>query len=390
MHPIRALVLYEVLAATGIGMTAATGSLLQLQVGMSVADIAFVNIVFWLTIILMELPTGMLADGRGRIWSVRAGITLFAASCFMYAGVRGVGTALVAEIAMGVAHAFISGAESAWVTDALKKRGEEHLVPRAFGSQAMAAAVGFLIGGILGGLLGTVDLRLGWIAAGIFVSASAFVAWRVMDDAGEIDDRPTELEALRLSCQALRGRPALLWSVAASMVLGLVVVFNHLWQPFFLEDVGQANLGWICVPIQGAILSAGWLARRHGAFAGRGAEGIALALFLSGAGLVAVTAVARMPLMLSALVVHEFGRGLFRPLMSTYTQQRVDSRFRATFGSLQSLLGKTGFALALVLMWFLSDGKDASRETIAFIWVVAGILLMCGAFALWKFRPREG
>lgn len=389
MHPIRALVLYEGLAASGIGMTAATGSLLQLKIGMSVADIAFVNVVFWATVILMELPTGMLADGRGRIWSVRAGIALFAASCFMYAGVQGVGTALVAEITMGVAHAFISGAESAWVAEALKKRGEERLVPRAFANQAMISAVGFMAGGILGGLAGAIDLRLGWVGAGILVSASAWVAWRVMDDAGELDDRPTELEALRLSCRALRGRPALLWSVAASVVLGLVVVFNHLWQPYFLEDVGQARLGWLCVPIQGSILAAGWWVRRSGAFVDRGAEGIALALFLSGAGLVVAASVVGLTAMMSGVVLHEFGRGLFRPLMSTYTQQRVDSRFRATFGSLQSLLGKTGFAMALVLMWILSDGKDASRETIGFIWIVSGILLVFGALALWKFRPRE-
>ena len=62
MHPIRALSLYEFLATLGIGLTVATGSLLQLQVGMTIADIAFVNIVFWAVIILAELPTGMLAD----------------------------------------------------------------------------------------------------------------------------------------------------------------------------------------------------------------------------------------------------------------------------------------------------------------------------------------
>jgi hypothetical protein len=389
VHPIRALSLYEFLATFGIGMTAATGSLLQLKVGMSVADIAFVNIVFWVVIILAEVPTGMLADGRGRIWSVRVGITLFALSCFAYAGVQGVGTALVAEILMGVAHAFISGAESAWVTDALKKRGEEHLIPRAFGSQAMAAGAGFMAGGVLGGLLGTFDLRFGWIAAGVLVSASAYVAWRVMDESGEIDDRPTELEAFRLSCGALRSGSGLRWTIGATVVLGLVVPFNHLWQPFFVDHVGQARLGWLCVPIQGSILLAGWLARRKGAFVGRGAEGIVLALFLSGIGLIGVAVLGAFSGMLGALVVHEFGRGLFRPLMSTYTQQRVDSRCRATFGSLQSLLGKTGFALALLLVWFLSHGRDASQETISFIWIVCGGLLVVGSGLLWKLRPQS-
>jgi hypothetical protein len=389
MHPIRSLVLYEGLASAGIGMTAATGSLLQLQVGMTVADIAFVNIVFWLTVILAELPTGMLADGRGRIWSVRLGIAFLALSCFAYAGVQGVGTALVAEVAMGIGHAFISGAESAWVTDALKKRKEEHLTARAFGSQAMASAVGFLVGGVAGGLLGAIELRLGWIGAGILVSCSAVVAWRVMDDAGEIADRPSELEALRLSCEALRARPALLWTVAATVAFGLVVPFNHLWQPYFVDEVGQAGLGLLCAPIQASMLFAGWLVRRRGAFGGGGAAGIALAVFICGAGLVAVASTRALPATIVAVMIHEFGRGLFRPLMNAYTQARVESRFCATFGSLQSLLGKTGFALALALVWLLSDGKDSSKETISFIWIVSGSLLTLGAGLLWKARPRE-
>jgi MFS family permease len=389
VHPIRSLSQYEFLASIAMGMSATTSSLLQLQVGMTIADIALVNIVFWLTIILMELPTGMLADGKSRIFSVRIGITLFALGCFAYANVRGVGTALIGEITLGVGFAFVSGAEAAWITDALKKRGEEHLIGKAFGSQAMAAALGVLIGGFLGAMLGTVNLRLGWIMAGFFMCGAVYVAWRVMDDSGEIDDRVSELEALRLSCRALRSQPGLLWSVAATVVFGLVVAFNHLWQPFFAEDVGPARLGWIWAVVQGALVLAGWLVRRYGVPEGRGADSIVLAILLSGVGLVAVVVVSGLPPMLLCLSVHEFGRGLFRPIMSAYTQKRVESRFRATFGSIQSLLGKTGLALALVLVWFLSDGKDASRETIAFIWLVSGSLLILGAAVLWKLRPER-
>lgn len=389
MHPIRSFVLYEFLTQLGIGMTATTGSLLQLQVGMSIADIALVNIVFWSTIILMELPTGMLADGRSRIWSVRIGIALFALGCFAYACVQGVATALIGEITLGVGIAFISGAEQAWITDALKRRGEEHLLDRAFGSQAMAAAVGVLIGGFLGAALGSVSLRLGWIGAGIAVCAAACVAWKIMDDSGEIDDRATEFEAFHMSCKALRAHPALLWSVAATVVFGLVVGFNHLWQPFFKESVGQSGLGWVWAVTQGSLVLAGWLVRRHGVPEGKGASGIMLAVLLSGAGLAAVGSMRGLPAMLLCLSVHEFGRGLFRPIMSVFTQRRIESKYRATFGSLQSLLGKTGLALSLVLVWFLSEGRDASRETIALVWTVSGVLLVAGTALLWLFRPKE-
>lgn len=389
MHPIRSLSLYEFLASVGMGMSATTASLLQLQVGMTIADIALVNIVFWTTIILMELPTGMLADGKSRIWSVRIGIALFAVGCFAYANVRGVGTALIGEITLGVGFAFVSGAESAWITDALKKRGEEALIGKAFGSQAMAAAAGVLLGGFLGAAIGSANLRFAWIAAGMCLCGATWVAWRVMDDAGEIDERVTELEALRLSCQALRAQPGLMWSVAATIVFGLVVAFNHLWQPFFSVDVGQTRLGFIWAVIQASLVLAGWLVRRYGVPESRGADAILLAVFLSGAGLLMVGMFSGLPPMLLCLSVHEFGRGLFRPLMSAYTQKRVESRFRATFGSLQSLLGKTGLALSLVLVWFLSEGKDSSRETITFIWTASGSLLVLGTLLLWRLRPQE-
>lgn len=389
MHPVRALCLYEALASLGMGMTAVTASLLQLQVGMSVAEIAFVNVVFWTVIVLAELPTGMLADGRGRIWSVRVGITLFALGCFAYAFVRGVGTALIGEVTLGVGLAFISGAEEAWVTDALKKRGEEHLIGRAFGSQAIAGGAGVLAGGFLGAALGLISLRLGWIGAGGAMLASAAVAWFVMDDAGELDERPGEWEAFRLSWQALRTRPALGWSVAATVVFGLVAAFNHLWQPYFKQEVGQFRLCFIWTVTQSALVLGGTVVRRRGVPEGKGAAGIVLAIALAGIGLAAFGAARGMAGMLSCLFIHEFGRGLFRPIMSVYTQRRIESRFRATFGSLQSLLGKTGLAAALLLVLFLSYGQEVSRELIVFIWSVCGSLLILAGLFLWRLRPRS-
>ncbi len=390
MHPTRSLSLYEFLSSLGMGMSATTGSLLQLKVGMSVSDIALVNIIFWITIILMELPTGMLADGKSRIWSIRIGITLFAIGCFAYANVRGVRSALLGEVMIGTGMAFLSGAEEAWLADALKKRGEELVLSKAFGTLAMASASGILIGGLIGSVLGMLWLRLAWIGAGVCVSASAFVAWRIMDDAGEIDDRAKEIEALHLSWQALRTQPALLWSVAATAIFGLVVAFNHLWQPFFTQDVGQARLGAVWMIIQGSFLAAGWYVRRRGISEGKTAtHSLLFALLLTGMGLIAIGAFSKTSIALFCLSVHEFGRGLFRPIMTAYTQARIESRYRATFGSMQSLLGKTGCALALVLVWHLAKDKETTKEMIVFIWTIVGTLLLIGTIVLWKFRPKE-
>ena len=271
----------------------------------------------------------------------------------------------------------------------MKKRGETHLLARAFGAQAMAGAAGILLGGVLGALLGSLWLRLAWLAAGLGVSVAVLVAWKYMDEAGECEDRVTEFEAFRLSWEALRHQPALRWSVAVWILFGLVIVFNHLWQPYFGGEAGHAGLGLIWILVVSAQFATGWLVQRHGVPEEKAAAGILFALFLSGAGLALISIVPGTGVALACLFLHEAGRGLFRPIVSAYTQKRVESRYRATFGSLQSLLGRTGCALALVLMWFLTEGKAASRTVILLVWTVAGVALMLGALVLWVFRPRS-
>lgn len=388
-HPIKAFVIYEFLAMCGLCMSATTGALLQLQVGMSLSDIALVNIAFWAVIIAMELPTGMLADGRSRIWSVRVGIVLFALGALAYTFVQGVKTALIGEILVGIGFAFCSGAEDAWLTDALKKRGETHLLGQTFGIKSMANSAGALVGGLIGSVLGLMSYRLSWLAAALLLSGAAWAAFRLMDDAGEVDERCSEWEALRLSCVAIRKVKGLAWAIGATVVFGLVVSLNHYWAPLFKEGMGQLGLGLIWVTIHGALFTAGWLVKRWGVPEGRAALGMVVAILLAGAGLVLVGASAFLPAMVLSLMVHEFGRGLFRPILNTFIQRRVESRYRATFGSLQSLLGKTGLALSLLLIWAISYGKEASGETILFIWTVCGSLLMIGAVLLWVLRPHS-
>ena len=45
----------------------------MLKLGLELADIQRINIVFFLTIFFLEIPTGALADGKSRRWSVTAG-----------------------------------------------------------------------------------------------------------------------------------------------------------------------------------------------------------------------------------------------------------------------------------------------------------------------------
>ncbi|HSD12272.1 MAG TPA: hypothetical protein VLC10_01825, partial [Patescibacteria group bacterium] len=213
MHPRKTYVLFTAMWGAGMGATATTYVPGLMARGLTLADVAAVNIFFWLTISVMELPTGLLADGKSRAWSVRAGSVFCAAGAFGYATTRNFWQAALWESVIGVGFAFLSGAMQAWLADALAKRGERDAVGRAFGAAAAARAAGAVAAGTAGALLGTIDLRFGWYLSGCCHALAAFVAFRYMNGDGEPEERMTERQALGASLEATRRTPGLPWAL---------------------------------------------------------------------------------------------------------------------------------------------------------------------------------
>lgn len=388
MHPRKTYVLFTAFWGAGMGATATTYVPGLMARGLSLADIAAVNIFFWLTISVMELPTGLLADGKSRAWSVRAGAVFCAAGAFGYATARDFWQAAFWESVIGVGFAFLSGAMQAWLTDALARRGERESVGRAFGAAAAARAGSAIAAGTAGALLGTLDLRLGWILSGCCHAAAAVVAFAYMDGEGEPEERMTETQALGASMAATRRTPGLPWALAMATAFGLVLPFNHFWTPFFRERIGQAGLAVVWAPFYLAVMAGGMAVRRGGLLAGADARGVTLSLFVTGAGLAVAGFLPGIAFPFAAVLAHEFGRGLYEPLMDAYVQKRVGSGFRATYASFQSLIARAGYGLILVAVWAATRGMPSDGGTIAATWLAAGVLLAAAALCGWRWRPR--
>jgi len=116
---------------------------------------------------------------------------------------------------------------------------------------------------------------------------------------------------------------------------------------------------------------------------------IVLSIALAGAGLVGVAVAPQLLFAMPALVVHEIGRGFFQPLTDAFVQHRIHSSYRATFGSLQSFLGRIGFAIVPFVVWMFIQGKPNTPATISQVWIVCGSALLLGAMLLWVTRPRS-
>ncbi|HTM67779.1 MAG TPA: MFS transporter [Candidatus Binatia bacterium] len=389
MHPTKAYVLFTILWGAGMSATATTYVPGLLERGFTLSEVAAVNMFFWLTISLMELPTGLLADGRSRAWSVRIGALFFVAGAMSYFRATTFAQAAFSETVFGIGFAFLSGAQQAWLADALKKRGESGELRRAYGTAAAWRSIAAMVAGVGGAFIGTIDLRYGWLLGGTFHACAAAVAFLAMngeDGEPHADEKMTEGQAFSASLKATRAIPGLLWALGMATAFGLVLPFNHFWTPFFRERVGQVGLSVVYALFHLGLAAGGMAVRRGGLFSREHGSGVVVAVGLTGAGLAVAGFMPGIALPFLATLVHELGRGMFDPLMDAYVQQRVGSGYRATYASFQSLIARAGYGVILGVVVLATRGQPSNGTTIGWTWLAAGGLLTAVAFAGWRWR----
>ncbi|HCB19699.1 TPA: hypothetical protein DEP34_05015 [Candidatus Uhrbacteria bacterium] len=373
----------------GLAFTFASFVPYLLWLGLSYSEVAFVNMVFAGVVFLGELPTGMFADGKSRVWSLRAGVWLWIIGSIFYACARGVWTAALADGIFAVGNAFLSGARQAWITDALKKHGREKELRHVFGTTAMLSGIACVIGGFLGVFLSSVHMRLIWPPLIVGCLVSLYIAYYHMKDDGEPQERISQWQALKCSVNLLRQSHALSWILIILVVTGGFMTFNHYWSPLSESIWGRSSLAWVWPLLYGSTALAGYLVRRHEHLERYGSTWIVTALFLAGGSLALVRFLPLPFWIMGMMMMHELTRGILGPLIDTYVQKRVESSYRATFGSLQSFIAHFGFTLTPAFVWLSLDGKPNTPDTITWLWFIAGGFIVITAMILWVFRPKK-
>lgn len=120
------------------------------QIGLSLTDMMVLQAIFGLSSVLLEFPSGYLADRIGHRASLLAGASLWVVGWVLYASAMTFTGVMVAEIVLGAGHAFVSGADAALLYASLAATGDTHRYPRWEGrvraagqmSEAASAAVG--------------------------------------------------------------------------------------------------------------------------------------------------------------------------------------------------------------------------------------------------------
>jgi len=128
-----------------------------LDAGLSNAEAFAANAFFTLGMVIFEIPTGVVADTRGRQLSFVLGTLTLLLATLLYLFMWQVHAPLwgwaIASVLLGLGFTFFSGATEAWLVDALTATGFQGHLEHVFGRAQAVGGGAMLVGTVAGGVV---------------------------------------------------------------------------------------------------------------------------------------------------------------------------------------------------------------------------------------------
>jgi hypothetical protein len=339
----------------------------------SLSEALALEALYYLSVVLLEVPTGYAADRWGGARALQAGAASLVVAYGLFAASGGFWGLAAAQAWLALGLAFHSGADTSFHLANLQAAGLEG----EYGArEARLGALGLGVGAcaaLVGGALGGVGLWLAYAASGAGALV-ALVAAAGFAPLGRVGAGPGFGAALRGCAGALRA-PRLRWLFGVA-VAGTVIhhLPYELAQPW-LARVGEAWWGEGATPAVAGlhlavILGVGAAAARSSdRLAGRwGAGRLMLGALVAQAALVGCMAAWEAPWVVALLALRGAPVALQELPLRAAAAPRVEEPLRATYLSLQSLAGRLGFAGWLGVM-ALAEGASLR----ALLWMSAAL-----------------
>jgi MFS family permease len=332
-------------------------TLFLLDAGLTITEAFTANAFFTAGQVLFEVPTGIVADTRGRRTSFLLGTATLFATTLAYLwlwNIKGPFWAWAAVSALlGLGFTFYSGATEAWLVDGLNAAGYDGALDDVFAKGSIASGIAMLTGTVSGGPVAQfTNLGLPYVMRIAALAMTFVIAFLMMHDDGfEAKKRTTFLGEVRDIVSesvefGLKNRP-IRWMMLSSIFYGGVAIFAfYAMQPYLLELYGTTGgyaiagisaaivagaqiLGGVLVPYVGRLFS------KRTTFLIAGVVVISLALLLIGL-------VGNFWLVLVLLTIWSLVFASIAPIRQAYVNGIVPSKQRATILSTDNLLGSAG------------------------------------------------
>lgn len=356
------------------------------QRGMTILTVVYTEIIYAITVVLLEIPTGIIADrwGRKKMMILNAFfgcceffVLLFATEFWHFAAV---------VFLAGIGRSSGSGSENALLYDSLIQNGKTEFFEKCLGRLNTCDFTAAILAALSGSLLAS---RFGfefnyWISfVSMLISLCLSLLLVEPDRKSEMAGPIAIKEYVKSSVNFFRKNPGVRLVLLSGMVTGAALNFiDEFWQ-LYIHRMG------IPVLYFGLFSAAFMFLRLPGSlFAHVVKKRLSYRTLLSGvmavfaAGFFYISVVRGYTGLAAILLICLFS-GIMGPIATGYLHHRIDSSMRATIDSFQSL----GLRAALILVG-LGFGFFSSRLDI--FGGYGFIALICSTFLVYFLRTSKG
>jgi predicted MFS family arabinose efflux permease len=387
-----------------VGVTFGLTALLPLERGLSLVEVGAILSVQGIVALVLELPTGGLADALGRRPVLLIAALIGLASTVLFVLAQDVAAFAVAMLLQGVFRTLDSGPLEAWYVDTAHADDPAAPVEQGLARAATVLGVSIAAGALGGGLLvawapipGTSALVLPFLVS-LTLSAVGLVvtAILVVEPARarrRADGAAASSSGLRGALRLFRRSPILRALLAVEVFWAVAMVAFETLTPVRLAELagGEDAAGALFGPASAAAwglfalgsLMAGRASRRWGV-----AVTAALARILNGAFVVVMGVVAGPVGLLAAYGAAYLSHGAAGPMHNTLLHRQADAGTRASVLSANAMVSGGVYSAGLIVLTALAEHTGSG---IAF--AVAGAFSVFGALCYlpaWRAERTTG
>ncbi len=348
--------------------------------GLDIEQIVLLKTILSLSVLVLEVPSGYLADLSGRKACLVLGSGFWIASWLIYCVGTSFNQFAIAEILAGVAGSLISGANTALGYDTLLQLGREKYYQVWEGRLVAIAGISEAVCGIIGAAIASANLVYPFYLQTVCLIMYFGLALTLVEPKHQILGQTQKLKQLKNIIVDVAKRPQLRWLILLSGTFSSA--------SFLIVWLSQDYLKQLNLPIQ----FFGWawaIFHLSMSVASVNVHHLQRILGIKKAtlGLILILGVAYICLGsinqvwgIVFIVILYLVRGLSSPLIFNAINRQISSSVRATILSINSLVFRIGFALVAPVI-----GAIASRYDLFTGLIVAGCLfLIFGWFCWWQ------
>ncbi len=309
------------------------------------------------TILLFEIPTGIVADAYSRRLSIIIGYFLMGIAFLIEGSLPIFGFILLTQLLWGIGYTFTSGATQAWLSDEIGEENANRAFLRANKFDLAGALIGMLLAIPLGNIAVNVPIQVG--GGAVLLMGVALTIF--MPEHGFKPTRPEDRNSFqhmgdlfKKGLNAVRSRPTLLAVLGIGFIYGLYSEgWDRLWVKYLIDHFTLPSLfGMNDVAFFGFLRAGGMVCsilvtrqvekRLDANHAPSIARAMVWITVLLSAAIFTFAYSPALAISILAVTVVSITRNVMEPLYNAWINQRLDSDTRATVISMSGQVDAIG------------------------------------------------